>query len=166
MRTLEAVAMLSAFTMVACDSDATVVLDNRYPSTSGEPQFVYRAQFMQAQWDTAVPPQSSSVPESTLETSGDWAYVLLAPGWDARMDAGPQSFVVLKSYETIAAGAGKDVRIAIDDTTFRGRCAAGSFLTQVEADAITNAFFSDALDGFVYNASDCTTTKVSDGGAP
>jgi hypothetical protein len=154
---------------VACDSGASMaVVDNRYERSSTDASnelTVYRARFMTAYFDAAVPPGSSSVPESTLFTSGDKAYALLAPGWDPTGDAGPKSLIVVESNAPMAAVPGGVVHIAVDDSTFRGRCDAGAPLTQEEANVITGAFFADIFGGTKYDATSCVTTVLSDSGA-
>jgi hypothetical protein len=121
---------------------------------------------MTAYFDAGVLPGSSSSPETTLQTSGDTAYALLAPGWNPTDDAGPTAFVVLESNEPIAVSPGEVAHIRVDDSTFRGRCDAGSKLTQEEADIVTGAFFSDIFAHVKYDATSCTTTPLYEAGTP
>ena len=67
-------------------------------------------------------------------------------------------------------GYGVDVSdtldIPVSDATFTGNCGAGSFLTQSQADFITQFVFSDIFAGLQYDAATCTTIPIGDAGAP
>jgi hypothetical protein len=162
-----AFASTCALLATGCDHapGATAVIDNRYPPSSTSPLIVYRAQFETAFFPTPVVPGASSDPQDTVPTSGDWSVVLLAPGWDAASDARPTSFVVMESISQFAVQTGGTVHIPVDDSTFRGNCDAGSFLTQEEATVLIQAFFPEPFKGLSYDAASCTTTPIPDGGS-
>jgi hypothetical protein len=154
-RTLYAVALAAA--AVGCDAPSTnVVLDNRYPPSASDAQVVYRAVWQAVTFVNPVAPGASSDPESTIAASANTAYVLLAPGF---VDGGaaPASFVVLQSRGGFDVHLNQTLHIPVDDDTFAGRCAAGSMLTQDEADFIAGRVFAAQLAGRHYDAATCTT---------
>lgn len=167
MHFIQVAACATAVATIACDGplQSTVVLDNDYPPASSGQLVVYRAQFQTAFFDAAVIPGASSSPQTSVPTSGDTAYAVLAPGWDAASDAEPTSLIVVESNQPFAAPASAVTHIAVSDSTFQGRCDAGSFLTQEEADLVIAAFFSDVFTNLAYDAASCWTTVIPDGGA-
>jgi hypothetical protein len=60
---------------------------------------------------------------------------------------------------------GDTLHIPVDDATFTGNCAAGSFLTQAQADFITREVFPGDFASRSYDAATCTTTPIGDAGA-
>ncbi len=153
---------------IGCDLtfDTTAILDNRYPSDAAAPFVIYRANFATASFSTPTPADSSSAPQSTVPTSGDTVYVLVASGWDPAGTTAPASFLVLRSVGPYAVAANGTVHIPVSDSTFAGNCAAGSFLSQEETDVSTQAYFSDVFGPTLhYAAASCKTTSLADGGA-
>jgi hypothetical protein len=148
----------------------TVVVDNDYPPYAVVPLVVYDAAWEAValqQPDGAaapVPPGDSSGPQSTVPASANTAYVLLAPGWDPASSTPPTSFIVLQSQAGFAVSLGDTLHIPVDDTTFVGNCAAGSFLTQAQADFITQRVFPGDFGSLSYDAATCTTTPIGDAG--
>ena len=61
---------------------------------------------------------------------------------------------------------GDTVHIPVDDTTFIGNCAVGSFLTQAQADFITQIVFASDSGSYSYDPATCTTTLLGDAGVP
>jgi len=53
------------------------------------------------------------------------------------------------------------LHIPVDDATFSGNCAAGSVLTQTQADFITRRVFATDFAGRHYDAATCTTTGAA-----
>jgi len=152
-------AMLAAPLVAGCDSPQTfVVLDNHYPPAAMPPLVVYRALWQAVSFQTAVPPGSSSDPQSTVAASANTAYVLLAPGWDPKSSTQPTSFLVLQSIDGFEVHLNNTLHIPVDDMTFVGNCAAGSFLSQGQADFITQRVFASDFAGLSYDAATCTTT--------
>jgi len=143
----------------------SVVLDNEYaPDTS---LVVYDAYWLNVSFaGQPVPPGSSSVPESTVPTSGNTAYTVLAPGWDPTSTTPPRALVVLQSRSGFGLALGDTLHIPVDDDTFEGNCAAGSPLTQDQADFLTQIVFAADFAGLAYDAANCTTTQRGDAGAP
>jgi hypothetical protein len=138
----------------------SVVLDNDYPPSSGF--VVYRAYWQAVSFSDPVFPGSSSDAQSTLAASANTAYVIVAPGWDP--DAGspptPTSFLLLQSIDGFGVDLGDTLHITVDDAHFAGNCAAGSHLSQAQADFITQFVladvFPDAAPPLQYDAATCT----------
>jgi hypothetical protein len=157
---------------LGCDSPSTyVVLDNEYPTTSA--QVIFQAAWQAVSFEMPIPPGSSSGPQSTVAASANTAYVVLAPGWDPTSGAPPSKLVLLQSRSGYGVHLTDTVHIPVDDTHFAGNCAAGSFLSQSQADFIAQLVFSAAPDGgpsvfamLHYDAATCTTTSLGDGGGP
>jgi len=143
-----------------------VVLDNQYaPDTA---LVVYDAYWLNVSFaGEPVPPGSSSSPQSIVPASADnTAYVVLAPGWDPTSTTPPQTLVVVQSRSGFAVALGDTLRIPVDDRGFEGNCAAGSRLTQSQADFLTQIVFTADFAGLAYDAATCTTTPFGDAGAP
>jgi hypothetical protein len=105
-------------------------------------------------------------PDTTVPASVNTAYAILAPGWDPKSSTPPTSFVVLESRNGLEVHLGGTLQIPIDDTTFMGDCASGSFLSQAQADFITQSIFPSVFASLHYDAATCTTTPVGDAGGP
>ena len=155
-------------TLVAggCGGPSTdVKIENGYPATSSTPMVVYDAfwQGVSFAGDNVVP-GASSAPQPAVPTSGDTAYVVLAPGWNPSGSAPPSSFVVLESRSTFSLQLGNTLTIPVDDSTFAGNCAAGSHLTQDEAMLITQRVFPGDFASVTYDPSTCTLAPIDDAG--
>jgi hypothetical protein len=166
-------AALVAF-VAGCDQapDTKVVVDNDYSPSAPVPLVVYRAFWQAVSFQQPVVPGSSSPVQSTFSAADNTAYALLAPGWDSTGDAGlPTSFVLLQSRSGLTVHFDQTLHIPVDDSTFVGNCAAGSFLTQEQADFMaqrifTSPIFADAaLLPFHYDAATCTLSFLADGGS-
>lgn len=150
----------------------TVVVDNDYPPSVTKPLVVYRAFWQAVAFQDAIAPGSSSEPESTVPASDNTAYVVLAPGWDVTSSTPPKSFVLMQSRSGFDVHLDTTLHIPVDDSTFIGNCAAGSFLSQAQADFITERIFTPvifpdaAASSFRYQAATCTMTPIGDAGAP
>lgn len=145
-----------------------VVLDNRYRAAANDALVVYDAHWLNVSFSgQAVPPGASSAPQDTVAASADnTAYVVLAPGWDPTSTTPPTTFVLLESRSGFAVALGDTLHIPVDDSGFVGNCAAGSHLTQTQADFLTQIVFPGDFAGLHYDASSCATTQIGDGGAP
>jgi hypothetical protein len=140
-----------------------VVVDDDYPAP---PLVVYQAQWQAVAFTTPIPPGASSTRQSTVPASANTAWVVLAPGWDPSGDASsPTSYVVLQSRSGFGVHLNDTLHIPVDDADFAGNCAAGSVLTQPEADFITQFVFPGLFQGMTYDAATCTTTAAGDAGA-
>ena len=150
-----------------CDTPHTyVVFENDYPASPTRP-VVYRAAWQAITLDEGgIEPGESSDPQSTIAASENLAYVVLAPGWDPAIGTMPTSFVVLQSRQGFAVHLNNTLHIPIDDATFMGNCAAGSFLTQAQADFITQLVFPGDFANVRYDAATCSTSLLGDARAP
>lgn len=146
--------------------DTSVVLDNDYPSSAAAPIVVYQAYWppQAVLFATPVPPGSSSSPQSTVPSSSNTAYAVLAPGWPADASIPPTSLVVVQSRSGFSVNLDNTLHIPVGDAKFIGNCAAGSFLSQSQADFITRLVFPTIFANLQYDAATCTTTAVGDGG--
>jgi hypothetical protein len=148
-----------------CDQGphTSVVLANGY-APSATPLVVYRAYWQNIAFPTPIDPGSSAAAQPAEPTSGDTAYVLLAPGWDPELAKAPTSLIVLQSRVPISATFNQQLTIAVDDTTFAGNCLAGSPLSsQAQADFITQVVFPCEFTMARYDAATCTLTPSSQG---
>jgi hypothetical protein len=158
--------LVTAFALGCLPASTTttfVVLENDYPATSG--LVIYQAFWQAVSFPTPIPPGASSDPQNTVFASANTAYVVLAPGWDPTSTTPPTSFVVLQSQQGYGVRVRDTVHIPVSDSSFVGNCAAGSFLTQSQADFITQIVFQSIFAGLKYDAATCTTIAVGDAGA-
>jgi hypothetical protein len=166
-KVVSSLALVGAFA-VGCEPPSTtstfVVLDNDYPASSGF--VVYQAFWQAVSFQTPIPPGSSSGPQNTVPASANTAWVVLAPGWNPASSPSLTTFVVLQSQQGYAVDVGTTLDISVSDDSFEGNCAAGSFLTQSQADFATQFVFADVFAGLHYDAATCTTTRIGDAGAP
>jgi hypothetical protein len=150
-------ALLAPFA-IGCDAPSTnVVLDNDYPPSAANALVVYHAFWQAVSFTTPISPGASSDPRSTVAASANTAYVLLAPGWDPTSTTPPTSFIVLQSVGGFDVHLNDTLHIPVDDTTFAGHCAAGSFLPQDQSDFITQRVFASDFAGRSYDAATCAT---------
>jgi hypothetical protein len=149
--------LLLACGATGCDTPSTtVVLENEYPRSAERPLVVYDAVWETVEWKTPIPPGTSSDPQPTVATSGSTAYVLLAPGWDAKSGAPPAEYVLLQSRDELGLRFAETLEIPVDDATFAGNCASGSHLSQAQADFMTQLVFAGEFGALGYDAATCT----------
>jgi hypothetical protein len=165
MRVLAA-ALPFAIAGASCDSlpQTSVVIDNGYAPSATNPAVVYRAYWETTYFVDPIAPGTSSDTQATIPASTSPAYVVLAPGWDPELSAQPESLVVLQSKSGFDVHLGGTVHIPVDDDGFAGNCAAGSHLTQDQADFITGVVFPDVFATYTYDAATCTATPIGDAG--
>jgi hypothetical protein len=158
-----AVFALSFVALVAgCDAhpQTTVVVNNKY-APSPASLVIYRAYWQAVPFENPIPPGTSSDAQSTVPASANTAYVVVAPGWDPDTSTSPTSFIVMQSRDGFDVHLNDTLQIPVDDTTFVGNCAAGSFLSQGQADFITQLVFPIEFAPFRYDAASCTTTAIA-----
>jgi hypothetical protein len=143
-----------------------VVLENDYPVSGTDALVVYQAAWQAISFQDPIVPGFSSDLLSTIAASENTAYVVLAPGWDPTSAAAPTSFVVLQSRQGFGVHLNNTLRIPVDDTTFTGNCVAASFLSQAQADFITQLVFPGVFASLHYDAATCTTNPIGDARAP
>jgi hypothetical protein len=159
--------MLVGALLAGCEtSQAFVILENAYPPSATRPLVVYRAVWQAVAFQAPLTPGASSEPQSTVPASCNTAYAILAPGWNPTGSTPPTSFIVLQSSRGFAVDVYDTLHIPVDDSTFSGNCAWGSFLTQAEADFITQIVFPDVFAALRYDAATCSTQPLTDAGAP
>jgi len=146
--------------------ETSVVIQNNYAASANSPAVIYEAYWLNVAFQTPISPGAVSDPESAIPTSGNVAYVVLAPGWDPASTSAPTSLIPMESRADFGVALGDTLQIPVDDTTFEGNCAAGSHLTQQQADFLTQLVFASAFGGVYYDAATCTTTPNGDAGAP
>jgi hypothetical protein len=142
-----------------------VSLDNDYPAVATPPRVIYQAYWQAVTFANPLAPGASSAPQPTVPCSANTAWVVLAPGWDPASPSSPTSFVVIQSRDGFAVDLDDTLHIPVNDATFVGNCAAGSFLTQPQADFITQRVFPETFAGLRYDATTCTTTPLGEAGA-
>jgi hypothetical protein len=143
-----------------------VVLDNAFPTARKDSLVIYDAYWLNVSFaGDPLLPGSSSSPQPAVPTSGNMAYVVLAPGWDPARGAPSAPLLVLQSRAPYSLALGDTLHIAVDDRGFEGNCAADSHLTQAAADFLTQIVFARDFAGRAYDAATCTTTSRRDAGA-
>jgi len=157
-------APLAAGCEAPSNASTFVVLDNAYPATSG--YVIYQAFWQAVSFQTPIPPGSSSDSQHTVPASANTAYVVIAPGWDPTSSTPPTTLIVLQSLQGYGVHVGNTVNIPVSDASFAGNCAAGSVLTQSQADFLTQTVFAGVFAGFRYDAATCTTSPIGEAGAP
>jgi hypothetical protein len=149
------VALLSS----GCDTPSTtVIVENAY--APADAFVIFRAFWLATSFPTPIAPGDSSDPQDTFAASANSAYVVVARGWDpaAAATPPPATLLVLQSRQGFELHWDTTLHIPVDDTTFAGNCAAASFLTQEQADFITQRVFVADFAGLAYDAATCTTT--------
>jgi hypothetical protein len=146
--------------------ETTVVVENAYTASATPRPVIYEAYWLNIAFSTPVSPGATSDPQSAIPTSGNIAYVLLAPGWDPTTTSPPTTLIALESRAAFGVALGDTLQIPVDDSTFEGNCAAGSHLTQEQADFLTQLVFAGAFAGVHYDAATCTMTPNGDAGVP
>jgi hypothetical protein len=152
--------ILALCILCACnDEPATVQVDN------ASDVVVYKVWWSPTQFTDAVAPNTSS-PTLRTATGEDYAYALLAPGWDLHSDTPPTVIVVVRSKSKLSVGQGDTLHVSVSTNTFDGDCTHGAPLPQEEADLIVQRIFPGDFAGFRYAAGTCTLTPdLVDGGS-
>ncbi len=147
-----------------CDTPHTyVVLENNYPRST-VPLVVYHAFWQAVSFQTPVPPGSSLDPQDTIPASANTAYAVLAPGWDVTSSTAPTYLIAIQSRNGFEVHLNDTLHIVVDDGTFEGNCASGSFLSPGQADFITQRVFASDFAGLRYDAASCATTPIDQAG--
>ncbi len=166
MRSAALAAACCALVGAGCDTPSTsVVLDNDYPAYGVATLVVVQAAWENATFTDPLLPGQSSAPQATVAASENTAYVVVAPGWDPSSGAAPAALVVLQSRSGFALHWDQTLHIPVDDAHFTGNCAAGSPLTQAQADVVTGYVFPGLFASYTYDAATCTATPIGDAGA-
>ena len=154
----------------ACEtgSPTYAVIDNAYPSPAddagaGPQSVVYRGWWSVTYFATPVPAGGESDPNRVIPAT-DYAYVLLAPGWDPTSGSPPKTLLPMRTKSQVSVARGDTLHIVVSDEAAIGNCAAGQPLTQTEADLVTQSIFPAEFAGVTYDAATCTATPAADGG--
>jgi hypothetical protein len=157
---------ISLFGAVACDTEdpTMVVVDNDYAALpdGGDPtteMTVYRVWWVTSLLSDAVAPGAEGQPQRTVPNA-DFAYAVLAPGWDPSAPAPPTRFIAARSAAKLSAARGETLHVHVSDDTFVGTCEPGKALSQSDADFITQRIFPAEFAGLAYDATTCTATPL------
>ena len=148
----------------------SAVLSNRYPAAShagsADSMPVYRGWWSVAQFPYPVAAGRTSDPVRVVEGT-DYAYALLAPGWDPASSNTPATLVPVRSAQKIGVARGDLLTFVVAADVTSGDCAAGKPLAQEDADFITQRIFPGAFAEQSYDASQCRTypSFAGEGGA-
>jgi hypothetical protein len=156
---------LSALALVSgCETETatSAVVDNSYPpfGDGGDPAtqvVVYRAWYATALFKGALAPGDTSEAERVVPAT-NYAYALLAVGWDPSSAEPPARFVVVRSADKLAVSRGDTLQIAVSSIAFVGDCAAGRPLSQDDADFVTQRIFPGEFANVTYDAASCVLT--------
>jgi hypothetical protein len=156
--------LLAPFALFACETeDATyAVIDNDYPSMAdgGDPTrqtTVYKVWWSSSLFSAPVAAETES-DQGRVVSSGDFAYVLLAPGWDPTSADPPTILVAAKTRDSLFVKRGDTLHIRISDATVVGNCGAPTSgpLSQDDADFITQRIFPAEFQSGTYDAKTCS----------
>jgi hypothetical protein len=152
----------------SCDTaDAThAVVANAYPAVladaSADASAVDETFVVRAWWSVALFPDAVAAGTESgaarVVPATEYAYALLARGWDPTSAATPGALVAVRTTERLSAARGRTLRIVLGPGTVVGDCAAGTPLSQDEADFVTTRIFPGAFAGLVYDAATCVAT--------
>jgi hypothetical protein len=158
----------SAISLVtaACHTETptSAVIENAYPTADDASDASKQTTVLKAWWATTlfldpVPPGAASGLQRTVPDS-DFAYAVLAPGWDPASTMPPTRLIPVRSAAKLAVRRGDTLDIAVSDLTFVGDCRAGKALSQDEADFITQRIFPGEFSGLQYDAKSCTSMPL------
>ena len=152
--------LLGVSAVAACDTEdpSKAVVDNGYPASAQT--VVYRAWWVATYFPDPVGGGATSSEQRSVP-GRDFAYAVLAPGWDPASGAPPTTFVFVKSKAPLSVARGDTLHIVVDDQTFTGSCAANQPLSQDEADFITQRIFPGELGSMTYDARTCALTSTA-----
>lgn len=165
-------ALAGAAALAACETETptSAVVENAYPAVAdgGAPSaqtVVYRAWWVATYFSDPVAGGETSAEQRSVPGS-EFAYAVLAPGWDPTSTTPPARLIAVKSKAALSVARGEVLHVSISDQTFTGNCLAGPPLSQAEADFVTQRIFPGVFTNVAYEAATCTSTTVptDDGG--
>ena len=172
------IVLLASVSAAGCETEdpTQVVVDNDYPVLAAADRsmdgggLAAEMTVFKVWWSTtllpdAVAPGSEGQPQRTVP-GAQFAYALLAPGWDPSSATAPERFLAAKSVSPLTIDRGDTLHVRVSDATFAGNCAAGKPLSQEDADLVTQRIFPDEFAGISYDAPTCAATTSADGAQP
>jgi hypothetical protein len=172
MKLSHAVLSFALSSAVGCETEdpSDVVVDNDY-AVSDAGDAAAGTTVVEAWWAVtllpeAVAPGAEGQAERTVPNE-DFAYAVLAPGWDPSSATPPVKLLAVRSADKLAVGRGETLHVHVSPDTFVGDCTTGRVLSQDEADFITQRIFPGVFAGRSYDARTCTAAPGpgGDGGA-
>jgi len=149
-------------TAVVVDNDYPVVLDGGDPATE---RTVYKGWWVTSLLPDPVAPGGEGAPQRTVPNT-DYAYAVLAPGWDPSSAPPPTAFVAARSSVKLTANRGDTLHLHVSPDTFDGDCAAGRPLSQEDADFVTQRIFPAEFGGGAYDARRCVVLPAAADAGP
>jgi hypothetical protein len=157
---------------IGCDTETptSAVVDDAYPAVpdGGDPTkeiTVFKAWWQTTLFLDPVAPGGESLAQRTVPET-DYAYAILAPGWDPTSMAPPTTLIPIRSNDKLSVSRGDTLHITVSDVTFTGNCAAGKSLSQADVDFITQNIFPGDFATVTYDAKTCVATPIPvDGGS-
>ena len=126
---------------------------------------IYRTWYFTTAFVDPVAPGSSSDTQRTVPAT-DYVYAVLAPGLDPTSATPPVTLIPVRSKSKVVVARGESLAIDVSDLTFDGNCAAGTPLSQDDADFITQRIFPGDFASVTYDAKTCAARPIQgDGGA-
>jgi hypothetical protein len=164
-------ASLAALLLVGpgCETETptSAVVENAFPATADAGETSVNAQVIyQVWWRTTlftapVAPGATSEVERTVPGT-DYAYALVAEGWDPESATLPTRLLALRSTDPLSVARGEILHISVGPSRFVGDCAAGMTLSEHDSDLITTRIFPGAFAGRRYDPATCTLTAAAD----
>lgn len=164
-RRLALLVRLAPVVALGCSDDQAtqVVADNDYASDAGPgtEMTVFKVWWVTTLLPDPVAPGAEGQAQRTVASS-DYAYAVLAPGWDPSSGSPPAKFLAAKSLAPLTAARGQTLHVRVSDATFAGDCAAGMPLSQDDADFITQRIFPAEFPSGAYDAATCAVSPAGD----
>jgi hypothetical protein len=154
----------AALWLSACEtSDPTfAVIDNGYPATDASGSVsVDRGWWSVAAFFEPVPAGAESAPVRVVKGT-DYAYALVARGWDPQAGL-PTALVPVRSRLELTVERGDTLHVHVEPGSVDGDCATGAPLSQTDADFITQRIFPGEFANVTYDAATCTTLPLAEG---
>lgn len=148
--------ILLCLALGACDDPTSVQVSDATDAT------VYRLWWQTTLFTTPVAAGGSSEVERAVPAS-DYAYALLAPGWDAGSLDVPSVLLPVRSRDRLSVARGTLLTITVEAASWDGFCDAGTPLSQDTADLITQDIFPAQFAQRTYDAASCSE-GAHDGG--
>ena len=167
---LAAAAAASVLALSACETEdpTYAIVDNDYPAIAdgGAPSTqltVYKVWWSSSLFGAPIAAGAESEQERVV-TANEFAYALLAPGWDPASTTQPSVLVPVRTATSVLATRGETLHIHISDLTVIGRCDAtpSQPLAQEDADLITQRLFPGDFAAGTYDAKTCTWLPTTD----